>query len=50
MVEAEDGETVYNDKLSFFGVDPKLRLKKTDNDVVKIDFVHRIQTVNRMLV
>ena len=28
MVEAEDGETVYNDKLSFFGVDPKLRLKK----------------------
>ena len=34
MVEAEDGETVYNDKLSFFGVDRKLCLKKTDNDVV----------------
>ena len=28
MVEAEDGETVYNDKLSFFGVDLKLRLKQ----------------------
>ena len=27
MVEAEDGEIVYNDKLSFFGVDLKLRLK-----------------------
>ena len=28
MVEAEDGETVYNDKLSFIGVDLKLCLKK----------------------
>ena len=28
MVEAEDGEIVYNDKLSFFGVDLKLCLKK----------------------
>ena len=28
MVEAEDGEIVYNDKLSFFGVDLKLRLKQ----------------------
>ena len=28
MVEAEDGETVYNNKLSFFGVDLKLRLKQ----------------------
>ena len=28
MVEAEDGETVYNDKLSFFGIDLKLCLKK----------------------
>ena len=28
MVEAEDGETVYNDKPSFIGVDLKLCLKK----------------------
>ena len=28
MVEAEDGETVYNGKLSFFGVELKLCLKK----------------------
>ena len=34
MVDAEDGETVYNDQLSFFVVDLKLCLKKTDNDIV----------------
>ena len=28
MVEADDGEIVYNDELSFFGVDLKLCLKK----------------------
>ena len=34
MVEAEDGEIVYNVKISFISVDLKLCLKKTDNDVV----------------
>ena len=28
MVESEDGERLYNDKLSFFSVDLKLCLKK----------------------
>ena len=39
MVEAEDGEIVYNDKLSFSMLILNYALK-TDNDIVKIDFVH----------